>query len=195
MLSSLFQEKHLSIYKTASKNIIKQLSFSAQPPSSQTQQSASQKNTTPRSLEEQNFSSSQVQSSSQFGSDSNNSSNKRGFQMMNSINKNSSLRAPPSHPSKDIFSALKNINIEKVNNKSRATSSCESDDVPNTQQEKVKKARLDCIICSSPPSSPLINECGHICCEECWLVALRPTYELRIAPLYAYHCHIWQYLF
>ena len=88
------------------------------------------------------------------------SKNKRGYQMMNNMKRPVSNSA--SSPQKDIFSALKSINFKK--NKQCDTSSESS----QTQLEKAKKARLDCIICTSTPSNPLINECGHICCEECW---------------------------
>jgi hypothetical protein len=99
---------------------------------------------------------------------------KRGLQMMSNINLK---HAPPASaagssssstnkPSKDIFAALKNINMQKSKPNSSTEVSC-------TQQEKVKKAKLDCVICSSPPTNPFINECGHICCKACWYVPVQ----------------------
>ena len=152
ILSSLFQEKHVNIYQSTAKNIMKQLSFSQTQHASASASSSSQmtKNLYP---------------SSQPGTEAPNACNKRGYQMMNNTKRPhaTSSCSPAQKQSKDIFSALQNINIEKM----KTERGCE---VSHTQQEKVKKARLDCLICSSPPTAPLINECGHIACEECWYV-------------------------
>lgn len=196
VLSTLFQEKHQNLYTSTAKKIIKQLSFSNSQGLSQVRnqnlsQSLSQ-NLGPGLKKRQGSSessaplqegySSQIardlypssqpsidissQSSSLSAKDSSGIT-KRGHQMVKTMNTTKRQTTPSTsqittNPEKDIFSALKNINIDKMKKKR------ESSAVSSTQQERVKKARLDCIVCSSHPTNPLINECGHICCEECW---------------------------
>jgi hypothetical protein len=174
VLSSLFQEKHVDIFKSTAKKVIKQLSYSSSSADSTSHQSQSLSQSLSQSSSSQ--SSSQVtrdlypssqqsstdkdknKSSSILNHSSNN--NKRGHQMLSTIKQPSPASKPK--PLKSLFSSLKDINIEKMEAK--------SNEVSYTQQEKVKKARLDCIVCASTPISPLINQCGHICCEQCWYV-------------------------
>lgn len=210
VLSSLFQEKHVGVYNSTAKNIMKELS--CQSPSPPTRsiplQSHSQKLqsqgtqqgvlTDLRSSKGKTYSltskaSSGETSSSQqsiLSQSSNDSigSKKRGFQMMNSLKRQASAgttAAPASvsatssiPPPKNFFNTLKNINIEKQ--KPRSSGS----EVSFTQQEKIKKTKLDCIICSQPPRSPLINECGHVCCETCW-------YDIRACMILSYAYFLW----
>lgn len=172
VLASLFQEKHVSIYHSTAKNIMKQLSFSqtqsAQGGDTHVQSSEGiDPASSSCSLSQPTKELSYPSNSNQPESETSSANNKRGFQMMNNIKRSHSTSsgspALKLKPQKDIFSALKNINIDKM----KAGSSSE---VSHTQQEKVKKARLDCLICATPPTNPLINECGHIACEECWYV-------------------------
>jgi hypothetical protein len=171
-LSFLFQEKHVDMYHSTARNIIKQLSFSSRQgrsglplsPSSSSSFSQTQMLSQNHPLAE--VCSTQPSTGQSLANNEGNANNKRGYKMMSNINikQESPNRAVKPKPQKDIFSELKNINIEKMKSKGG------SDVVSNTQQERVKKARLDCIICKSPPTNPFINECGHICCEECWYV-------------------------
>lgn len=191
VLATLFQEKHEAIFHSTARNIIRQLSYS-QGVSGRGESYASSPSTsvsTSSSPQLARGTRDVYNLSSQSGSktspsvtlDANSANNKRGFQMMNNIKRSHSkslsssfTSSPVSKQSKDIFSALKNINIEKMNSRSSSEVSC-------TQQEKVKKARLDCIICCSHPTRPLINECGHIACEECWYVVF---YFLQFESMY-----------